>query len=125
MPVYKLIAIALGGAIGALARASACTITERHFGCDFPYGTLLVNVAGGFLIGLLAGVSASMELPPLVRDAVVIGGLGALTTFSAFSLDTLTLASGGGLLHALGNIAANVVLALAATAGGLLLGRAL
>jgi CrcB protein len=123
--VYKLLAIALGGAIGALARASACVITERHLGSDFPYGTLLVNVAGGFLIGLIAGVSASMELPPLLRDAVVIGGLGALTTFSTFSLDTLTLASGGSLLHALGNIAANVVLAITATAGGLLLGRLL
>ena len=123
--MYRLLAIALGGAIGALARASACTITERHFGADFPYGTLVVNVAGGFLIGLIVGLSASTELPPLLRDALVIGGLGALTTFSAFSLDTLTLASGGSILHALANIAANVVLALTATAGGLLLGRAL
>ena len=121
--MYKLLAIALGGAIGALARASACTLTERHFGGDFPYGTLVVNVVGGFLIGLIAGISTSMELPPLVRDAVVIGGLGALTTFSTFSLDTLTLASSGGVLHAIGNIAANVVLALSATAAGLLLGR--
>ncbi|MFO8080577.1 MAG: CrcB family protein [Armatimonadota bacterium] len=121
----KLLAIALGGAIGALVRASACTITERHLGSEFPYGTLLVNVAGGFLIGLIAGASASMDLPPLVREAVVIGGLGALTTFSAFSLDTLTLASGGSMLHAFGNIAANVVLALTATAAGMLLGRLL
>ncbi|MFW6437826.1 MAG: fluoride efflux transporter CrcB [Armatimonadota bacterium] len=121
----KLLAIAIGGAIGAIARASACTITERHLGADFPYGTLLVNIAGGFMIGMIAGLSSSMELHPLVRDAVVIGGLGALTTFSTFSLDTLTLASGGNLLHALGNIAANVVLALAATGGGVLLGRSL
>ena len=123
--MYKLLAIALGGAIGALARASACTITEKHLGADFPYGTLVVNVTGGFLIGLIAGMSASMDLPPLVRDAIVIGALGALTTFSTFSLDTLALAATGSVLHALGNIAANVVLALTATAGGLLLGRAL
>jgi CrcB protein len=123
--VYKLLAIALGGAFGALARASVYTLTQRHFGCEYPFGTLIVNVVGGFLIGIIAGASASMHIPPLVRDAVVIGGLGALTTFSAFSLDTLTLASGGGMLHALGNIAANVVLAIAATAGGLLLGRML
>ncbi len=121
----KIIAIALGGAAGALLRASACSLTERHLGPGFPFGTLLVNVAGGFLIGLIAGAGAQLNLSPLVRDALVIGGLGALTTFSAFSLDTLSLASNAGLLHALGNIAANVGLALAATAGGVLLGRVL
>lgn len=121
----KIIAIALGGAAGALLRASACSLTERHLGPGFPFGTLLVNVAGGFLIGLIAGAGAQLNLSPLVRDALVIGGLGALTTFSAFSLDTLSLALNAGLLHALGNIAANVGLALAATAGGVLLGRVL
>lgn len=121
----KLIAIALGGAAGALLRASACSLTERHLGPGLPVGTLLVNVLGGFLIGLLAGAGPQMNLSPLLRDALVVGGLGALTTFSAFSLDTLSLASNAGLWHAIGNIAANVGLALAATAGGVLLGRAL
>ncbi len=123
--MYRVLAIALGGALGAVIRASADGLSQKHLGADFPYGTLLVNILGGFLIGLIAGVSISMELSPIWRDALVVGGLGALTTFSAFTLDTLTLASGGGVLYALGNIAANVVLALAATAGGLLLGRAL
>jgi len=123
--VYRLVAIALGGAVGAILRASACSLTERHFGPGFPIGTLLVNVTGGFLVGLIAGAGAQMNLSPLAREAIVVGGLGALTTFSAFSLDTLSLAGSSGLLQAVGNIAANVVLALLATVGGVLIGRAL
>jgi CrcB protein len=123
--VEKLIAIALGGAAGALLRTSACSLTERHFSPGFPFGTPLVNVAGSFLIGLIAGDGAQMNLSPPARDALVVGGLGAFTTFSVFSFDTLTLASSVGLPHAIGNIAANVGLALAATTGGVLLGRAL
>jgi CrcB protein len=123
--VEKLIAIALGGAAGALLRTSACSLTERHLGPGFSFGTPLVNVAGSFLIGLIAGAGAQMNLSPPARDALVVGGLGAFTTFSAFSLDTLTLASSAGLPHAIGNIAANFGLALAATPGGVLRGRAL
>ncbi|MFO7947928.1 MAG: CrcB family protein, partial [Armatimonadota bacterium] len=90
--------------------------TQRAFGEQFPYGTLAVNILGGFLIGLLAG---GQDLHPWVRTGLVIGVLGGFTTFSAFSWDTLSLASAAGTRHALFNILANVILAVMAAWGGI------
>ncbi|HJN19189.1 MAG TPA: CrcB family protein [Armatimonadota bacterium] len=122
----EIIAVAVGGGLGAVLRLTVCRYAERLLGAGFPYGTLLVNVLGGFLIGLLAaGVLAKSDTNPIIRSAIIIGCLGGFTTFSAFSLDTLTLASDGAALRAVLNAALNVVLAVSATWGGVITAKAI
>src|SRR5688572_9359608 len=113
--------IALGGALGSVARY-ACTVgTARWLGTAFPWGTLLVNVAGSFAIGVLAALLTADGRPALGSDArafLMVGVLGGFTTFSSFSLETLNLARDG----ALGTAAANVGLSLALCLAGVWLG---
>jgi CrcB protein len=108
--------VALGGAIGSVMRY-ACTLgAARWLGAAFPWGTLLVNVAGSFAIGLLAALVAADGRPALGADArafVLVGILGGFTTFSSFSLETLSLARGGALGAATANVALSVALCLA------------
>jgi CrcB protein len=104
--------VALGGALGSVARYACSIGAARWLGTAFPWGTLFVNVAGSFAIGLLAALIAADGRPALGSDArafVLVGILGGFTTFSSFSLETLNLARGG----ALGAAAANVGLSLA------------
>ena len=124
--MYNALAVAFGGAFGALLRFGVYSVTERHIGKDFPYGTLTVNVLGGFLVGLLLTAAAEhLDMRPVLRKALIIGCLGGFTTFSAFAWDTLSLASGGNMTHALVNTAANVLLALGAVWLGAIVGRSL
>ena len=109
--------VALGGALGSVARHACSTAAARWLGAGFPYGTLFVNVAGSFAIGLLAALVASNGRPLLSLDArafVLVGVLGGFTTFSSFSLETLELARGGALAAAGANVALSVVLCLSA-----------
>lgn len=119
-----LIFIALGGAIGALARYAASLGIHGLLGHDFPYGTLLVNVTGSFAIGLLYVViiESTSELDHL-WPPVMVGLLGAFTTFSAFSLETMHLMEAGEPFKASVNVLLNVILCLAACGGGLAIGR--
>jgi CrcB protein len=112
METVKLLAIGLGGALGALARYGVSGLVQR--GTAFPVGTLAVNVLGCFLIGALFE-----RLGPGARQLVVVGVLGGFTTFSAFGHETLELLRGGETRLALANVAANVVLGV----GAVLLGR--
>ena len=120
--------VALGGALGSVARYACSTAAARWLGAGFPYGTLFVNVAGSFAIGLLAALVSSDGRPVLGIDArafVLVGVLGGFTTFSSFSLETLELARGGALGAAGANVALSVVLCLVGAwlgfaAGGLL-----
>ena len=124
--MYNALAVAFGGAFGALLRFGVCSATERYISRDFPYGTLAVNVAGGFLVGLLLTSAAEhLDVNPILRNALVIGCLGGFTTFSAFAWDTLSLASDGNMTHAMVNAVAHILLVLAAAWGGMLLGRTL
>jgi CrcB protein len=108
--------VALGGALGSVARY-ACTLgAARWLGMAFPWGTLFVNVAGSFAIGLLAALVATDGRPALGADArafVLVGILGGFTTFSSFSLETLSLARGGALGAAAGNVGLSLVLCFA------------
>ena len=107
--------VALGGALGSVARYACSTGAARWLGAGFPYGTLFVNVAGSFAIGLLAALVASDGRPSLGADArafLLVGVLGGFTTFSSFSLETLELARGGALAAASANVALSVVLCL-------------
>ena len=107
--------VALGGALGSAARYASSTASARWLGAGFPYGTLFVNVAGSFAIGLLAALVAADGRPLLGTDArtfLVVGVLGGFTTFSAFSLETLELARSGALGAAVANVALSLVLCL-------------
>jgi len=119
-----LLAIASGGAIGAVSRYLMSNGVYAMLGRSFPYGTLAVNVLGSLLMGilyilLLDRVSLSMEW----RAALQIGLLGAFTTFSTFSIETLLLIENGELSRAVVNIILSVVLCLAAVWAGVLIGR--
>jgi CrcB protein len=103
--------VALGGALGSVARYACSGLAVRWLGAGFPWGTLFVNVAGSFLIGVLAAFVIADGRPALGPDArafFMVGILGGFTTFSSFSLETLNLARDG----ALGAAAANVLLSL-------------
>ncbi len=109
--------VALGGALGSVARYAVSLGAARWLGAAFPWGTLIVNVAGSFAIGLLAALVTADGRPTLGTDArafVMIGILGGFTTFSSFSLETLNLARAGAVGAAAANAGLSLMLCLAA-----------
>jgi CrcB protein len=124
--VYQVLVIAAGGALGALLRYGMSQSVYRLLGRDFPYGTLAVNLFGSFLIGVaVVLIVERMILSELWRTALIIGFLGAFTTFSTFSFETLALLEDGQLLKALLNIGVSVILCLLATWLGMIATRSL
>ena len=120
--------VGLGGALGSIARFWASGFVARHFGETFPYGTLIVNVTGSFLIGLFATLTAPEGrwlVSPGARTFFMAGICGGYTTFSSFSLQTLNLAREGEWLHAGANAVLSVVGCLAAVWLGHLLAMSL
>jgi CrcB protein len=116
----------IGGAIGAGARYLASTAALRAFGIQFPWGTLGINIAGGFFMGVLvASLSRFGGEGEPWRLFFGVGVLGGFTTFSAFSLETWTMIERGQALPAIGYIAASVIGSVAALALGLTLVRTL
>jgi len=118
-------AIAIGGAIGALSRHWINTVLGDSFGRDFPIGILLVNVLGSLLIGLFFIWFEQRSDSVFLRQMIIVGFLGSLTTFSTFSLDSIQLLQAGETVRAMLNIGSNVVLCIAAALVGILIGRAL
>ena len=114
--------VMFGGALGAGARYGVARVIPAIGG--FPFATLTVNIVGGLLMGLLAGGLARIGAGENWRLFLGTGVLGGFTTFSAFSLDAVTLAERGQLLLAAGYIAASVAGAIGALIVGLLLVRA-
>ena len=108
------LAVMAGGAVGTGLRLWLCGILAVKCGEAFPIGTLAVNVLGSFLIGLLAGLAGPPLLSPLSRQVAMAGVLGGFTTFSAFSLQTLTLLQGGQWMRASANVVLSLVLCLLA-----------
>ncbi len=122
--LLKLVLIGVGGGIGSVLRALIAMGAARYLAPTFPFGTLMVNVLGCLVAGVLAGViAAGAPLREEVRAAVLIGLCGGFTTFSAFGIETVGLASTSTRMAAL-NVGANVVLSLAAATAGFLIGRA-
>jgi len=121
------IAVAVGGALGSVARhAVNHLVHQRWLTTRFPVGTVTINLAGCFAIGLLSGllVSERIALRLYWREFVLVGLLGGFTTFSTFGLDTFVLARTGSPLHAAVNVAAQVIGGLTAVAVGYQLGSA-
>ena len=114
----------VGGGLGAVARHGINRAGLALLGPGFPWWTLAVNVLGSFLIGLLAGLFGAWETGHNARLFLTTGFLGGFTTFSAFSLDALTMWGRGATLQAGFYVLASVLLSLLAAAIGLLLTRA-
>jgi fluoride exporter len=122
----QLIAIALGGSLGAVTRFLVANGIYAVLGRSFPHGTLFVNVSGSFLMGLLTELMLQrFALAVEYRAAILVGFLGAYTTFSTFALETLYLFEEGSLLKALLNIFLSTVLCVAGVWFGVVWGRTL
>jgi CrcB protein len=109
--------IAIGGALGSMARYGAAGLITGWLGPGFPWGTLLVNVTGSFVIGFFAALTGPEGRIPAsadLRQFVMVGICGGYTTFSAFSLQTLNLIQDGEVMQAGLNVAGSVALCLAA-----------
>ncbi|MEI6034438.1 MAG: CrcB family protein [Verrucomicrobiae bacterium] len=116
------LAVMAGGAAGVGARMFLSNWIANQFGSSFPWGTLIVNVFGCIIIGIFTGLTGpdgAVMTSPLVRQVVAIGVLGGFTTYSSFSLQTITLLADGEILYAAGNIALTLLLCLAGTWGGM------
>ncbi|MDX1653669.1 MAG: fluoride efflux transporter CrcB [Candidatus Competibacteraceae bacterium] len=122
----QLLAIAAGGALGALLRFWVSGAVYAWAGRAFPWGTLAVNLLGSLAMGLLFSLSVDrLSLGPVWRGGMLVGFLGAFTTFSTFSLETLNLLEQGRLGAALANVLTSVLLCVGAAWLGLVLGRTL
>ncbi len=120
----QLVAIAVGGALGAVLRYGVSTAVHALAGRGFPYGTLAVNVAGSAAMGLLFVLLVErLEVDAVWRAALLVGLLGSFTTFSTFSMETLALIEEGAVVKALANILASVLLCLAGVWLGVAVGR--
>ncbi len=113
--------IGIGGAFGSIARAWLAVAVARITGPQFPWGTILINILGSFVIGFFGTLTAHnsrFPMPTDVRAFVMIGICGGFTTFSSFSLQTLDLMRDGRIGQALANIGLSVALCLLAVAAG-------
>jgi CrcB protein len=120
----NLLLVMIGGAIGAGCRYQLSRLALHHAGAGFPWGTLIVNLLGGLLIGLLAGLFARSGGNEQLRLLLAVGVLGGFTTFSAFSLETYEMIAQGALAAAFTYVLASVVGALIMLVAGLWLARA-
>ena len=117
--MFELLAVGVGGFLGAIARYGLSGLVHRHYDGAFPLGTLAVNVLGCFAIGaLMTLVEDRQVLSPGTRLFLMIGLLGSMTTFSTLGHETFELLRDSALRLALWNIAGNVLLGIAAVGLG-------
>lgn len=119
--------VALGSALGGMLRHWCSLLVANRLGDEFPWGTILVNVSGSFAIGVLGALSAldgRWVLPVAARQLLIVGVLGGFTTFSSFSLQTLTLARVGSWAAAGANVLVSLVFCLLAVSAGFALATA-
>ncbi len=102
--MLKILFLFLGGGTGALCRYTLSVIINKTHLSEFPFGTIVVNLLGSFLIGLLFGLTEFKPIPPELKAFVFLGFLGGFTTFSTFMLESLKLLREKELFLALGNI---------------------
>jgi CrcB protein len=119
-----LLLVGAGGFLGAVSRYLVDGWVSRATGGSFPWGTLVINVSGSFILGVLFAAAIERAiLPPDVRAPVMIGFIGAYTTFSTWMLESWRLVEDGAMLAALANIGGSVVLGTVAVFLGLAVGR--
>ena len=119
-----LVFVAIGGALGAMARHLTLAAVARVLGTGFPYGTLTVNILGSFILGLLVETMAlKWNVSQEVRAMVAVGVLGAFTTFSSFSLDTILQLERGNLGGAAVYVLSSVTFSVLGLFAGLRLAR--
>ena len=116
-----LLYIALGGAAGALARYGLAGWVQERAGFGFPWGTLVVNLLGSLLIGVAVRYLEGAHLAPDVRAMVTVGILGAFTTYSAFSYETVMLLENGAWGRAAAYVVGSLVLGIIAVYAGIML----
>jgi CrcB protein len=122
----KWLALMAGGGVGASLRYALSIWVDQRLVSSFPWGTLLVNFVGSFLIGVLVTIFEERGLTsPALRLFWITGVLGAFTTFSTFSLETLRLMEAGRLYLATANIAGSVAVCVLAAFAGIAMGRSL
>jgi len=120
----QILVIALGGSLGAVSRFSVANAIYAMFGREFPHGTLFINVSGSFLMGFLTELLLQrFPIAAEYRAAILIGFLGAYTTFSSFALETYFLIDQGAYFKALANAFLSVVLCVGAVWIGLIWAR--
>jgi CrcB protein len=122
--IYGVIWVSLGSILGGTARFWLSGFVARRVGETFPWGTMVVNVSGAFLLGILAASAASHGIFEAAGpwQFAAIGILGTYTTVSSFSLQTLALARDGEMLRAAGNMALSLALCLLAVTAGFVAG---
>jgi len=122
----KLALIAVAGTVGTLSRYWISGFTHRVFGSDFAYGTLAVNVIGCLLFGLVWALAEErMAISVLARTVILVGFMGAFTTFSTFAFETMNYVRDSQYMLAFFNVAANCVLGFAAIVSGVWIARVL
>jgi len=123
---FVWVGVGAAGFFGAISRYWLDGLVSRLAPGAFPWGTFVVNISGCFVIGLLSTLLVGKVLPhPAMRTAILVGFVGAYTTFSTFAYETLQLAKGGALALALANVAASLVAGLLAVWLGTAVGGAL
>lgn len=117
-----VLAVALGGMIGAPARFGLDRFVADRLESELPFGTFLVNVSGSFVLGLVTGLAMSAHLSGVLRAFVGTGFCGAYTTFSTWSYETVRLVEEGNAMEAFANVAFGLVVGLAAAGAGIAVG---
>jgi fluoride exporter len=114
--------VGVAGAVGAPLRYAVDVLVSERSGSTFPLGTMVVNVTGSFVLGLITGLAMYHGLPRTAREVLGTGLVGAYTTFSTFSFETVQLLEEGELQGALANVAVSLVAGGLAAAAGIALG---
>ncbi len=121
--MIKIAYLALGGATGAILRYWISGLPHKFYGGVFPWGTLIVNLAGSFLIGFFWGLLGRENISTNVRSFLFIGLFGSFTTFSTFAFESLNLIRDGNIKFAFINIVASNVLGVLLVFGGFVLSK--
>lgn len=120
-----VVAVGVAGFVGAIARYGVEGFISERTNQSFPWGTFVVNISGSFLLGVLFAllIEGRVVVVPWLRTGLTVGLIGAYTTFSTFTLETLRLIDGGALLGAGLNAFGSLTVGLAAVSVGIVLGR--
>jgi CrcB protein len=125
LTLRTILCVGAGGFLGAIARYLLSMLVDARLETPFPVATLVINVTGSFVLGVLSGALEFATVPPEVRLTIGVGFLGAYTTFSTFTYETLRLVEAGDGALAVAYVAASVAAGFAAALLGLALGRAM